>query len=84
MAMAAFRILRGSMAYSANLEQSQLSSLRTLMSHSTYNTPVYRGMPVSTVGITQCILNHEFVKISFSDLYLCNSHGSLLNRGIGF
>ncbi len=84
MAMAAFRILRGSMAYSATLEQSKLASLLTLMSHSTYNIPVNRGMPVSTVGITQCTLYPEFVEISISDLYSYNSQGSLINRGVGF
>ena len=84
MAMAAFRILRGSIAYSATLEQSQLASLRTLMSHSTYSIPVYRGMTVSTVGITQCILNREFVIILLIALHLCNSQRSLINRGIRF
>ena len=73
--MAAFRILRGSMAYSAKLEQSKLASLRTLMMHSTYTIPVYGERPVGTVGITQCTLYSEFVKISLLDLYSCNSSG---------
>ena len=84
MAMAAFRILRGSMVYSATLEQSKLASLRTLMMHSTYTIPVYRGMTVSTVGITQCILNREFVIILLIALHLYISSRFDINRGVRF
>ena len=73
--MAAFRLPRDSMGYSATLEQSKLVSLRTLMIHSTYNTPVYGERPVGTVGNTQCTLYHEFVKILLIASYLCNFSG---------